>query len=262
MSSAAVILAGVLVVIGFGFVAARGLSSNQDAPERPLDPPAPALGDVRLPSPGLIPLVSATPSPSGSPTPSTSPSDSPTPSRDVVRVALGDVPEKVDLSKDGQTDWVHWGLGGTFALERDKGGNFRILEGAPTAPRFQHGLSPETFSWTGGDPVATTDGTKTGIRTCGKGNGFTLTAPAGTTPRLLKLYVGSVSARGKLTARLTTGDSTGSTVLDNRGGTLRTAVITVAYQAPKSGQLRLTWVTDTAYGKGCAGVALEAATLS
>ncbi|MBM2622675.1 hypothetical protein JIG36_44970 [Actinoplanes sp. LDG1-06] len=252
------ILAGVLVVIGFGFVAARGLNSG---PEEA--PPAPALGDVRPPTlpsdQGLIPLLSPTPKPSPSTTPATS---APPPSRDVLRVAQGPVPEKVDLSEDGESDWVHWGLEGTFSLERDKGGKFRILEGAPTAPRFRHSLSPQAFTWTGGDPVATAAGTKTGIRTCGEGNGFTLTAPAGTTPRILKIYLGVVSGRGKLTARLTTGDSTGSTVLDNPGGTLRTAVVTVAYQAPRSGQVRLTWNTDSAYGKGCGGVALEAATLS
>ncbi|MBL7261775.1 hypothetical protein JKJ07_46615 [Actinoplanes sp. LDG1-01] len=253
------ILAGVLVVIGFGFVAARALNGPDKAP--PLDPPAPALGDVRLPTPpsqGLIPLGSPTPTPPKT----TPPPATRAPSRDQLRIAQGPVPAKVDLSAEGESDWVHWGLDGTFSLERDKGGDFRILEGAPTAPRFRHSLSQQTFTWSGGDPVASTTGTRTGIRTCGQGNGFTLTAPAGTTPRILKLYVGSVSARGKLTARLSTGDSTGSTVLDNRGGTLRTAVVTVAYQAPRSGQLRLTWSTDSAYGKGCAGVTLEAATLS
>ncbi|MDY7083864.1 MAG: hypothetical protein SYR96_02035 [Actinomycetota bacterium] len=258
LSSAAVILAGVLVVIGFGFVAARGLSGPEKAP--PLDSPAPALGDVRVPAPagqGLIPLASPTPTTPASTPPTTRP-----PSRDQLRIAQGPVPGKVDLSKEGESDWVHWGLDGTYSLERDKGGEFRILEGTPTAPRFRHSLSPQTFTWSGGDPVATTPGTRTGIRTCGQGNGFTLTAPAGTTPRILKIYLGTVSARGKLTARLSTGKSTGSTLFDNRGGTLRTAVVTVAYQAPRSGQVRLTWTTDVTYGEGCSGVALEAATLS
>ncbi|MCO8271430.1 hypothetical protein M1L60_12570 [Actinoplanes sp. TRM 88003] len=265
LSSAAVILAGVLVVIGFGFVAVRGLKGN-DEPAPPIDPPAPALGDLRLPPPtgssngqGLIPLGSASPSPPPSPT---KVATVPPPSRDQLRLAQDPVPSLVNLSAEGESDWVHWGLDGTFSLERDKKGEFRILEGAPTAPRFQHTLSPQKFKWTGGDPVAASDGTTTGIRTCGQGNGFTLTAPAGPTPRVLKLYVGVFAARGKLTARLSTGESTGTTVLDQRGDTLRTAVLTVAYQAPRSGQVRLSWTTDAAYGKGCSGVALEAATLS
>ncbi|MCY1144437.1 hypothetical protein OWR29_41120 [Actinoplanes sp. Pm04-4] len=265
LSSAAVILAGVLVVIGFGFVAVRGLKG--DDPEPPIDPPAPALGDLRLPPPpssssdgqGLIPLGSPSPSPSPSTTKATS---APPPSLDVLRLARDSVPAEVDLSAEGESDWVHWGLDGTFSLERDKKGDFRILEGAPTAPRFRHSLSPQKFKWSGGDPVGTSGGTTTGIRTCGKGNGFTLTAPAGKTPRILKLYVGVFAARGKLTARLSTGDSTGTTVLEQRGDTPRTAVLTVAYQAPESGQVRLNWTTDAAYGEGCAGVALQAATLS
>ncbi|GAA0509856.1 hypothetical protein Ade02nite_53140 [Paractinoplanes deccanensis] len=260
LSSAAVILAGVLLVIGFGFVATRAMV-HQDEP--PADPPAPALGDVQLPSvgpQGLIPLGSPSPSPSPA-APKSPVFRSPTPPPATVRIEQSAVPAVVDLSAEGTADWVHWGLDGTFSLERDSGGGFKILEGAPTAPRFRHELSPQKFTWTGGSPVASSTGTPTGIRTCGKGNGFTLSAPAGTTPRTLRLYVGSLAARGKLTARLSTGAAGASMVLDQRTGTLRTAVLAVTYQAPKSGQVQLTWTTDAAYGNGCGGVALEAATL-
>lgn len=258
LSSAAVILAGVLVVIGFGFVAAR--VAGDDRAAAPADPPAPALGDLRLPATDnqdLIPLGS----PSASPSRTTKVANKAVP-RDLLQIAQDSVPPVVDLSTEGDGDWVHWGLDGTYSLERADTGEFRILEGAPTAPRSRHSLSPQRFRWTGGDPVATSVGTFTGIRTCGEGNGFTLSAPAGTTLRVLKLYVGVVGGRGKLTARLTTGESAGTTLLDQHGDTLRTAVLTVAYRAPKSGQVRLTWSTDAAYGKGCSGVTLQAATLS
>ncbi|MEU8818286.1 hypothetical protein [Actinoplanes sp. NPDC048796] len=262
LSSAAVILAGVLLVIGFGFVATRAMVHRDEALP-PVDPPAPALGDLTLPSagsPGLIPLGSASPSPS--PTPPKSPVfRSPTPDPGRVVITQADVPAAVDLSAEGAADWVHWGLNGTFSLERAAGGGFKILEGAPTAPRFRHELSPQRFSWAGGSPVAASTGTNTGIRTCGKDNGFTLSVPAGPDTRTLRLYVGSLAARGKLTARLSTGTAGGSIVLDQRTGTLRTAVLTVAYHAPKNGQVRLSWTTDATYGKGCGGVALEAATL-
>jgi hypothetical protein len=262
LSSAAVILAGVLVVIGFGFIATRAMIDRED-PLPPQDPPAPALGDLRLPSAGsqgLIPLGS--PSPSPSPSRTTPPVfRSPTPDPGSVRLDQDAVPPVVDLPAEGKSDWVHWGLNGTFSLERDKDGGFKVLEGAPTAPRFRHELSPQQFTWTGGSPAASSGGTKSGIRTCGKGNGFTLSAPAGPTPRVLKLYVGSIAARGKLTARLSSGTAGGSIVLDQRTDSLRTAVLTVAYDAPRNGQLKLTWATDATYGRGCGGVALEAATL-
>ena len=45
LSSAAVILAGVLVVVGFGLFASRAMRSHSDAPNVSV-PQAPALGDV------------------------------------------------------------------------------------------------------------------------------------------------------------------------------------------------------------------------
>ncbi|MET0419529.1 MAG: hypothetical protein ABW022_26235 [Actinoplanes sp.] len=263
VSSVAVILAGVLVVIGFGLVASRVMSGDDPPPPLP-EPAAPALGDVALPSsePGLIPLESPTPTPSPSrtTTPPTTPVSRP-PDVGAITLVKAGVPDVVNLSAEGTRDWVHWGQDGTFSLERDKDGDFAILEGAPTAPRVRHTLSPQRFRWTGGDPVGSSDGTPTGIHTCGKNNGFTLTAPAGTATRTLRLYVGVLSAKGRLQAKLSAGPASASTTLDQRGGDLRTSVVTLTYRAPKSAQLRVSWVTEDAYGDGCGGVALEAATL-
>ena len=262
LSSAAVILAGVLLVVGFGFVASRAMRSHTDAPNVAV-PEAPALGEVTLPSSsvsqGLIPLTSPSPSPSSSspsPTPTTKPPDP-----GALTIVTGAVPGTVDLSAEGSRDWVHWGEQSTFSLERDKKGGFAILEGAPTAPRFRHALSPQQFTWTGGDPVDHTDGTTTGIRTCGKNNGFSISAPAGDTTRTLKLYVGIISGKGHLTAKLTTGSATASATLQQKDGTFHTAVLTLRYRAPKDGKITLRWNTDAAFGTGCGGVALQAATL-
>jgi hypothetical protein len=180
----------------------------------------------------------------------------------VLALVRGKVPATVNLSAEGTRDWVHWGQDGTFSLERDQDGGFAILEGAPTAPRFRHALSPQRFSWTKGDPVERSDGTPTGIRTCGKNNGFTITAPAGTTTRTLRLYVGAVAAKGRLEARLTTGAVRAvTTTIEQRDATLATSMITLTYRAPKSALLQLNWTTQEVYGSGCGGVALEAATL-
>jgi hypothetical protein len=262
LSSAAVILAGVLLVVGFGFVASRSMRSHSDAPNVSV-PEAPPLGEVTLPSAsgsqGLIPLTSPSPSPSSS-----SPSPTPTtkaPDPGAITISSGAVPGTVDLTAEGTRDWVHWGEQSTFSLERDKKGGFAILEGAPTAPRFRHGLSPQQFTWTGGDPVDHTDGTTTGIRTCGAGNGFTLSAPASTTTRVLRLYLGVVSGRGRLEASLTAGSASGSATLEQRGTGFRSAVYTISYRAPKTAKINLRWVTQAAFGDDCGGVALDAATL-
>jgi hypothetical protein len=266
LSSAAVILAGVLVVVGFGFVASRAMRSHSDAPNVSV-PQAPALGEVTLPSTsasqGLIPLTSPSPSlSSSSPAPpATSKAAVPPPDPGAITVSTGAVPSAVNLTAEGTRDWVHWGEQSTFSLERDKNGGFAILEGAPTAPRFKHALSPQQFSWTGGDPVDHSDGTTTGIRTCGKGNGFSITAPAGNSTRTLRIYVGIISGRGTLAAKLTTGTATTSTTLEQKDGSFHTAVLTLKYRAPKDGKISLRWNTDAAFGTGCGGVALQAATL-
>jgi hypothetical protein len=266
---AAVILAGVLIVVAFGFIVSRAV--NDDGPRAipPVQPPA--LGDVPLNPENQfpIPLPSASdepesPSPTPSRTKSPTPSPSkarPTPDRGSVKIARNDVPSRVNLSGEGSRDWVHWGEQSTFSLERRADGDFQILEGAPTAPRFRHGFSKQLFSWNGGSPVANSDGTPTGIRTCGKGNGFTISAPAGTSTRTLRLYVGALAGRGKLTAKLSVGSASAGATFEERSNNLDTAVFVITYRAPKNGKINLSWITEQAFSEDCGGVALEAATL-
>jgi hypothetical protein len=266
---AAVILAGVLIVVAFGFIVSRAVNDDSPRAIPPVQPPA--LGDVPLNPENQfpIPLPSASdepPSPSPTPTRTKSPTPSPTkprptPDRGSVKVGRSDVPSRVNLSSEGSRDWVHWGEQSTFSLERRADGDFQILEGAPTAPRFRHGFSRQLFSWTGGSPVANSDGTPTGIRTCGKGNGFTISAPAGTSTRTLRLYVGALAGRGKLTAKLSAGSASATATFEERGNNLDTAVFVITYRAPKNGKINLSWITEEAFSQNCGGVALEAATL-
>jgi hypothetical protein len=241
------------------------MRTHTDAPNVPL-PEAPAVGEITVPSgapsQGLIPLTSPSSSPSSSPPPFTEATSTTVPPDPGAIALSGGTPGTVvDLSAEGTRDWVHWGLQSTFSLERDKQGGFAILEGPPTAPRFRDDDAPQRFTWTGGDPVGTSGGTTTGIHTCGEDNGFSLTAPAGTATRTLRLYVGAISGRGRLEAALSTGKATGSIGFEQRGGSLRSTVLTVRYRAPKDGRLTLRWTTTTVFGGGCGGVALEAATL-
>jgi hypothetical protein len=262
---AAVILAGVLIVVAFGFIVNRALRSDDDT-SIPLTQAPPALGEVpsEPADKGVIPL----PGPSAGGTPSASATSSKPPARKTtppftgsIKISEAGIAPLVDLSAEGSRDWVHWGEESTFSLERDKNGNFAILEGAPTAPRFRHALSEQRFSWQGGSPVDHSDGTPTGIRTCGKGNGFTLSAPATTSNRTLRLYVGVVSGRGRLEAKLSTGGGTSTARLQQRGGSLDTTVFTLTYRAPRDGTLKLNWITEESFSQDCGGVALEAATL-
>ncbi len=217
---AVVILAGVLVVVAFGFIINRATHHDDDPAATALAPPILATG---LPptDQAVIPLPSASPSatPSVSAPATSKPPARKAPPPDVgsLKVVRAGIASTVNLTAEGTRDWVHWGEQSTFSLERDKNGNFQILEGAPTAPRFRHALSPQRFSWTGGSPVDHSDGTPTGIRTCGKGNGFTISTPATTGTRTLRLYIGVLAARGKLDARLSTGGGSASGTLEYRG---------------------------------------------
>ncbi len=265
---ASVILAGVLLVVAFGFIINRAMRDD-DTQAIPLPQP-PALGQVP-PAPtdqGVIPLPSPSPSsPSPSRSPSPSASTTTPPPRTTTRppqdldIDRGGVPGAVDLSGEGRRDWVHWGQEGTFSLERAQDGGFEILEGAPTAPRFRHALSPQRFRWRDGSPVENSDGTPTGIRTCDKGNGFTLAVPASKASRTLKLYVGAFAARGRLEAKLSSGGGTEVARLEQRDNAMATAVFTVTYRASRDGKLNLSWITEETFGPECSGVALQAATL-
>jgi hypothetical protein len=264
---AAVILAGVLIVVAFGFVINHAMNSRDGQEAAPAVQP-PALGQFSQgPDQAAIPLPSDPPSPSASPTPTPTrtPTKKPTTKPPVftgsIALSRSGISPLVDLTAEGKQDWVHWGEESTFSLERDKDGDFKILEGAPTAPRFRHGLSPQRFSWTGGSPVDHSDGTPTGIRTCGKGNGFTLSTPASTTSRTLRLYVGVLAGSGRLSAKLSTGGGTKVGTLSQKATTMSTAVFTITYRAPKTGTLKLSWVTADSFNSDCGGVALEAATL-
>lgn len=269
---AAVILAGVLVVVAFGFIISHAFGHDDDTVAPAAPPPILSTG-LAPTDQAVIPLPSATRPESPAPPTSTAPSPRATskpparkapPPPDVgsISVARAGVPGTVDLSAEGRRDWVHWGQQSTFSLERDKAGNFAILEGSPIAPRFQHSSSPQRFTWSGGSPVDSSDGTQTGIKTCGQGNGFTISAPATTDTRTLRLYTGVQAARGKLTARLSTGAGVSATAtLEDKDNTLSTAVFVVTYRAPRNGTLNLTWVTDASFSNDCGGVALQAATL-
>lgn len=271
---AAVILAGVLLVVAFGFVISGAI--KDDAPTAIPTPPPPALGEIPPPSDqGLIPIPSASPSksPSAAPPRTTPPTGKPTtkppasattpppPPPRALKVDRAAVPGRVDLSGEGSRDWVHWGQEGTFSLERAKDGDFQILEGAPTAPRFRHTNSQQRFAWRDGSPVADSDGSNVGINTCDKGNGFTLSVPAAKDSRTLRLYVGVQNGRGRLEAKLSSGGGTEVGTLEQRDGGLATAVFVITYRSDDAGKLNLTWTTAETFGDGCGGVALQAATL-
>jgi hypothetical protein len=265
---ASVILAGVLVVVAFGFIINRAMDhqDDNDAGQLPLPPPAFTVPSGDSSDDSSDQAVIPIPSEPSSASPSTTrPTEPPPTSRtrppQEVVIERGAVPSLVNLSAEGDRDWVHWGQQNKFSLERDSDGDFQILEGAPKAPRFRHEKSPQRFSWRGGSPVESTDGVSSGNNTCDEGNGFTLSVPAASSTRVLRLYVGVQAARGRLEAKLSAGGDADTATLENRDGDLGTAVFTVTYRSSRDGKLNLSWITAESFSDDCGGVALEAATL-
>jgi hypothetical protein len=269
---ASVILAGVLVVVVFAVGVTLGIRSRErPVVEVPVRPPALGTGPLAPDDQAPIPIPSSTASGSANPSPSVTRNPPPSRSRTrpttppvdtgAITIRRDEVPSRVDLSAEGTRDWVHWGEQNTFSLERRADGGFAILEGTPTAPRFRHALSPQRFVWEDGSPVDRSNGTPTGIRTCGTRNGFAVTAPAGRGNRTLRLYVGVSLARGRLDARLSSGGQRVSATLQSRAPGMDTAVFTLAYRAPRNGsKITIDWVTEASFDSDCGGVALQAAT--
>ncbi|GLY06378.1 hypothetical protein [Actinoplanes sp. NBRC 101535] len=244
-ATGAVILVGIIAVVSFGLVV---LDTSRPNPPPPAGPPVDGL--AATPGPQIpIPLGSASVAPSFV-------------SIDSVSIERSAVPEAVDLTEEGVADWVHWGEQGRYAMDRNAAGGFAILEGTPGTARERHTLSPERFSWTGGKPLAAATGVTSGARVCGAGQGFTLSAPAGSGISILRLYVGLAAAEGELRLKLSTGGETVTDSWEHRGTGLKTAAYTVHYSATRPGKISVEWITRQSFDEDCGGVALQAATLS
>lgn len=171
----------------------------------------------------------------------------------------------VDLTNEGALDWGHWGLyeASSFihkGVVSPQISNYTVLGGGAVS-RFAD-LS-YTHTWTDGwgTPSATAN---TGVFISGTpGNGFQLTAPADTTSRTLKLYVGAWYAKGELTAQLSDGSAPTYTnvSVDATGGTSNYAYV-LTYKAGSAGQtLTVSYTLKTNYNAPYGNVTLQAATL-
>ena len=133
-------------------------------------------------------------------------------------------PSAVNLTTEGTADWAHWGNGSQNTFDHKTGvtqqlSNFNRVGGTTNAWLNDN---PTNFTWTDGTPGASAANTQTGVFMNGAaGNGFEITAPADTSTRTLKLYVGLWYAQGKLEATLSDGSALAftDTSLGNNAGT-------------------------------------------
>ena len=99
---------------------------------------------------------------------------------------------EIDLTAEGEVDWIHWGLGGVANVDRKAGVTQMISDYTLTnGGNVSLGSTLDAFyTWTDGDPTASATRTRTGIRLFAIDRGFQITAPAGLVERTLNFYVG------------------------------------------------------------------------
>jgi hypothetical protein len=171
----------------------------------------------------------------------------------------------VDLTAEGTTDWVHWGLGSTSSFDYKSLVQRSISNFAPLGSNQvqRYSDNPVAFSWSDGTPTPAAYGTTTGLLINGLTNGFMLAAPADSYPRQLNVYVGGYGSQGELQAWLSdfSAPAFGDTSISSVFGT-KAAVCTINYTAASPGQqlivlYRVRALFDLAYGD----IRLQAATL-
>jgi Ig-like domain from next to BRCA1 gene len=171
----------------------------------------------------------------------------------------------VNLTSEGTLDWAHWGLNGAPSFDHKAGVTQQISDysmiGSAAAGSF--GDLAYAHSWTDGAPTTSATAT-TGVYVSGAaGNGFRITAPADTTTRTLKLYVGAWDAQGQLQVQLSDGSAATytDTLASSSSGTTN-YVYAISYKAASAGQtVTVSYTILNNYNGTLGNVTLQAATL-
>ncbi|MEO7719183.1 MAG: putative Ig domain-containing protein [Capsulimonas sp.] len=151
----------------------------------------------------------------------------------------------INLTTEGTVDWAHWGSEGSGNWDHKNGANL-LANWACTGTIFTYGGNAISYLWS---DALNWNGTAqaTGVYFSGQGNYFSFTAPADTTTRTLKVYVGANGANGTLNAHLSDSsapDYTNASVAQNSNG-----VYTLTYRAASAGQtLTVKWTNNSATG--------------
>ncbi len=151
------------------------------------------------------PLPPLPPPPAPKPVPVLKPTPTPTPVPQTNLVCpYQEFNQYTNLTSEGTLDWEQWGLNKATDVNRKAGvkpqiSNFILLGNGHIASDH---TSPISFTWSDGTPNASVKRSTGAIHVTGINNGFSITVPASTTPRTLRLYVGANLARGLFFASL------------------------------------------------------------
>jgi hypothetical protein len=151
----------------------------------------------------------------------------------------------VNLTTLGTSDWAKW----PGYIHKAVGGaqisNYAMV-GAVNAVTYSS--DPRTVTWSDGTPTAS-GSDKAGVYAIGIGNGFQITAPAGTASRTLYVYVGGWSSGGRLVAHLSDNSVPDYVNASYSGAGLYDAVYTLTYRTALEGrQLVVKWTQASGAG--------------
>ncbi len=109
----------------------------------------------------------------------------------------------VDLTAEGTLDWSQYAQVNALDVNRKSSGNARITLTplVTTTPGVNTSFGVPA-SWSDGFPTATGSAVTSYVLCNGVGTGFTMTVPAGTTPRTVKLYLHLYSSTATINAHL------------------------------------------------------------
>jgi hypothetical protein len=147
-------------------------------------------------------------------------------------------PGSVDLTFEGTSDWIHWGLASANSLDRNATVSPLITTFTQlgTNPRQQLPDSSTLWLWANGSPTLNNAGSTSGIFVYGKTNGFELAIPATPQPQMLKVYAGLYGAQIGFRAHLS--DFSAPAHYDTLSSPLNTVdgVFTVQFASASPGQ--------------------------
>lgn len=190
--------------------------------------------------------------------PSATPTPTPTPTPTADGSLAGSVSTSsatVNLTTTGTTDWAHWNGYDHKASGGSKISNYLVV-GSGTV--YNYNDDPRQFSWSDGTPTAN-GANYNGIYIAGQNKGFSITVPADTTTRTVKVYVGGWNSGGTLTAHLSDGSAADYTNTTTKVSGSYDKVYTLVFKAGSAGKtLNIQWVQSTS---GTGNVTLQAAAL-
>jgi hypothetical protein len=186
----------------------------------------------------------------------------------ILTGSVGPAPTSVDLSTQGNSDWIHWGRTSATDVDRkstglSKIGTFTKIGTGTNVVRLTD--SPSKYSWNDGSPTAAVADNPGGVyinNFDGPGRGFQFTVPAELLEHTLFVHVGEFTASGTLTASLNDGSgATYSQVLNGTANQTVQGVYTINYQSPTPGTLMtIKWV-ETADLGAADNITLQAVSL-